>query len=164
MLYREVCKFDNLFYCPCLQHIENTINWKCTTENACRLVFRTLVTMFLCFVVKAISRLLWVRCYSNGEALPEGLCCGHGLPGLGVVSASQPSPLHALCVVTVAAPLCRLPIKSCRRPSSELPLFSAYLTWSLSKNRRKMSLRTYFYLICNHLIVLLWPSFFNFQE
>ena len=87
------------------------------TENACQLVFRMLVTVFLCFVVKAVSKLLWVRCYSvkvrpclRACALAVALLAWSG--GVGVVSASHPFPLHVLYVVPMATLLCHLPIKS----------------------------------------------------
>lgn len=82
------------------------------TENACQLVFGMLVTVFLCFVVKAVSELLWVRCYSV-KVRP---CLGACAPAVALLAWGVPLPHtrshYMYCVWLPWQHSCHLPIKS----------------------------------------------------
>ena len=68
------------------------------TENACQLVFRMLVTILLCFVVKAVSKLLWVRCYSV-KVRPCLRACALAVALLALGGGLCLTPLPTTCTV-----------------------------------------------------------------
>lgn len=115
-------------------------DWKCVPAG-----FRMLVAVVLYLVSKAVPKSLVSRVFlCEGEACLGAWAEAAALhPQEGGLCLPPLAQQHLMSAVTVATLLCSLPINSWAGwPSSVLLLFSVYLTESLNKNRRKMSLGT----------------------
>ena len=132
------------------------------TENACQLVFERLSQSYCIWWLKLYRSCLWVRYFSVKVRQCLGACAVAVAlrPQEGGLCLTPLAQQHLTSAVTVATLLCCLPINPWPGwPSPVLLLFSVYLTESLSKNRRKMSLGTRIFFTWSVTIRLLYSGF-----